>query len=270
MNLKGKKLPILASATLAFCIFMLLYFQGKSGDNEVLFAHRSEAFNDGIRQYLVTRRSFMEREGYFPHDAYYFDEILKLLRPGVDELRGEEKGIIEARISILENLKPLVVNYENGLQSNAQIDLSEILHSLDKDQLVEKRESLENLLQIQHELVEFEKSLNWSYARNMEEKKVDGWKIERELSYAGLSFFGDLRSHWRKMMRAKRRSIGLQLSILEILENDWGLWSADPETGEIVFAKEDDSSREYNKLEEQLVDFEKQEVTLFKELRFLY
>ena len=66
MNLRGKKLPAVASAALAFCIFLLLYFQSKSGDNEVLFAQYSEVFNDGIRQYLLERRSFMEEEGYYP------------------------------------------------------------------------------------------------------------------------------------------------------------------------------------------------------------
>ncbi len=160
MKLEGKKLPALASAALAFCIFLLLYFQSKSGDNEVLFAYRSEIFNDAVRQYLIERRSFLEEEGHSPHDDYYFDEILKLLKPGLKELKGDENGIIAARITVLEGLKPLVVDYEKKLRTNAGNDFTKLGHTLDSGDLAQKRKSLGNLLQSHLELEEFEKNLN--------------------------------------------------------------------------------------------------------------
>ncbi len=270
INLEGKKLPILASLALAFCIFILLFFQGKSGNNEVFFAYRSESFNDAVRQYLIERRSFLEKEGYFPHDAYYFDEILKLLKPGLKELKGDEKGIIAARITVLENLKPLVVEYEKNLRADAEKDFARLAQTLDSGEIAQKRMSLGNLLQSHLELEGFEKSLNGFYASAMDENEVEGWKIERELGYTGLSFLGELRNHWRKIMLAKRQNFNVQLAMISILEEDWGLWSLDPETEEIVFAKETANTREFTNLENQWIELQKREKALFTELRFYY
>ncbi len=270
IDLEGKKLPVLGSIALAFCIIILLYFQSKSGDNEVFFAYRSEVFNDAVRQYLIERRSFLEKEGYFPHDAYYFDEILKLLKSGLKELKGDENGIIAARITVLEALKPLVVNYEKNLRTDAWNDIAKLAHTFESGELGQKRESLENLLQSHLELEEFEKNLNWLYAGAMDENEVEGWKIERELAYAGLSFLGELRIHWRKIMLAKRQSFNVQLAMLTILEEDWGLWNLDPKTEQMVFQKETAHSREFTKLKNQWIDLQKKEKALFAELRFYY
>ena len=268
--MKGKNLPILASAALVFSIFILLYFQGKAGDNEVLFAHHSEISNSAVLQYLIERRSYVEREGRFPHDAYYFEEILKLLKIGADDLEGEEKAIIDARITLMQNLKPLVVNFENGQQAVAQAGIFNIDPSGNPQQLERRKRALQNLLQNQRKLEELEKNLNWLYAKEMRAGGVEGWKIERELKYAGLSFLGELRGHWGKLMLAKRQGLEIQLGMLTLLEDGWGLWLLEPQYGAIIFSNKDAISVEFKKLGQLLTEAQEREKTLFKELRYYY
>ncbi len=270
MTLDGKKLPILVSAGLALCIFLVLYFQSKSGDNEVAFAYHSEVFNNVVRQYLLERRSFLEKEGHFPHDAYYFDEILKLLKVGSDGLKGEEKAIIDARIMLLQKLKPLVVNLQSGQQTLTKLDTIQIDSIGNTGLLEEKKSTLQNLLILQRELEEFEKNFNWQYASEMEAGEVEGWKIERELTYAGLSFLGELRIHWRKLMSAKRQNLEVRIRILELLEDSREQWVIDPQSGAITFPNKGDISREYQRLGQILTEILQRQDALFKESRFLY
>jgi len=133
-----------------------------------------------------------------------------------------------------------------------------------------RKKAVQNLLQNQLKLEEFEKNLNLFYVKEMREGEVEGWKIERELKYVGLSFLGELRSHWRKLMLAKRQVLEIQLRMLSLLEDGWGLWKLDPQTGAMLFPQRDAISVEFKKQGQQLVEFQMREEALFKELRYYY